>query len=60
MHCDRCAQRLIEIDRYGQQLIGCIEGNCWRGARALLLWNPVPPRLGKPRPASHSHAAFQR
>jgi hypothetical protein len=26
MHCDRCAQRLIEIDRYGQQLIGCIEG----------------------------------
>jgi hypothetical protein len=38
MHCDRCAQRLIEIDRYGQQLIGCIEGNCWRGARALLLW----------------------
>ena len=29
MHCDRCGERLIEIDRHGERLTGCIECNCW-------------------------------
>jgi hypothetical protein len=27
MQCDRCGERLIEIDRYGERLTGCIECN---------------------------------
>ena len=30
MHCDRCGERLIEIDRYGERLTGCVQCNCWR------------------------------
>ena len=29
MQCDRCGERLIEIDRYGERLTGCIECNRW-------------------------------
>jgi hypothetical protein len=29
MRCDRCGGRLIEIDRYGERLTGCIECNRW-------------------------------
>jgi hypothetical protein len=37
MDCDRCQQPLIEIDRYGEQLIGCIECNCWRGEKSAFI-----------------------
>jgi hypothetical protein len=29
MQCDRCGERLIEIDRYGERLTGCIKCNRW-------------------------------
>jgi hypothetical protein len=28
--CKQCNQRLVEIDNYGERLIGCIECNRWR------------------------------
>jgi hypothetical protein len=34
MQCDRCGERLIEIDRYGEQLIGCIECNRWLSSKS--------------------------
>ena len=27
--CKQCNQRLVEIDNYGERLIGCIECNRW-------------------------------
>jgi hypothetical protein len=27
--CTHCHQRLIELDHYGERLIGCIECNRW-------------------------------
>ena len=30
MQCDRCGERLIEIDRRGERLTGCVECNCWK------------------------------
>ena len=30
MLCDRHGERLIEIDRYGERLFGCVECNCWK------------------------------
>jgi hypothetical protein len=40
--CDRCNQALIEIDHYGERLVGCIECNrwSWRGSQRLLLELP--------------------
>jgi hypothetical protein len=35
--CDRCQQPLIKIVRYGEQLIGCIECNCWRGGKSAFI-----------------------
>jgi hypothetical protein len=29
-HCPHCHRPLIEIDHYGERLIGCIECNSWR------------------------------
>jgi hypothetical protein len=29
MNCPHCHRPLIEIDRYGERLIGCIECNVW-------------------------------
>jgi hypothetical protein len=29
MQCDRCGDRFIEIDRYGERLTGCTECNRW-------------------------------
>ena len=29
--CDRCDAPLIEIDHWGEHLMGCIECNTWRG-----------------------------
>jgi hypothetical protein len=34
MECERCHQPMIEIDRYGERLIGCLDCNCWRGGRS--------------------------
>jgi hypothetical protein len=38
MNCDRCHQPLIDIDYYGEQLVGCIECNCWRGGKSEFLF----------------------
>jgi hypothetical protein len=27
--CERCGGKLIEIDRYGERFVGCIECNRW-------------------------------
>ena len=37
MLCDRCDQPLIEIDRYGERLTGCIECNCWSGNKSAFI-----------------------
>lgn len=29
--CDRCGSPLIQIDRYGDRLTGCLACNLWRG-----------------------------
>jgi hypothetical protein len=36
--CKRCNQPLVEIDNYGERLIGCIECNqwTWRGSKRLI------------------------
>jgi hypothetical protein len=34
MDCDRCGERIIEIDRHGERLIGCLECNCWSSSRS--------------------------
>jgi hypothetical protein len=33
MLCD-CGEQLIEIDRYGERLTGCIECNRWRSDKS--------------------------
>ena len=40
--CDRCNQALIEIDHFGEWLVGCMECNrwTWRGSLQLLLELP--------------------
>jgi len=38
MQCERCQQLLIEIERYGDYLIGCIECNCWQSNKSALSW----------------------
>lgn len=35
--CDRCKRPLIEIDHYGERLIGCVECNCWRGSKRAFI-----------------------
>jgi hypothetical protein len=37
--CKQCHQPLVEIDHYGERLIGCIECNRWkwRGSESILL-----------------------
>jgi hypothetical protein len=37
MDCERCQQPLIEIERYGEQLTGCIDCNCWRGSKSAFI-----------------------
>jgi hypothetical protein len=37
MDCDRCNGPLIEIDRYRERLVGCIECNCCRGGRSAFI-----------------------
>ena len=28
---------MIEIDRYGERLIGCIDCNCWQGRKSAFI-----------------------
>jgi len=35
-HCSQCNALLIEIDLYGERLIGCIECNRWTRGRVAL------------------------
>jgi hypothetical protein len=37
MDCARCKRLLVEIDRYGEQLIGCLECNCWRASKSAFI-----------------------
>jgi hypothetical protein len=37
MHCDRCGEDVIEIDRYGERLTGCIECNRWRSSQSAFI-----------------------
>ena len=37
MLCDRCEQPLIEIDRYGERLTGCLECNSWRSDKRAFI-----------------------
>jgi len=36
--CKQCYQPLVEIDNYGERLLGCIECNhwTWRGSKQLI------------------------
>jgi hypothetical protein len=45
-NCDRCKRPLIEIDHYGEQLVGCIECNRWgfRGSKRLFMELPEEER----------------
>jgi len=40
--CPWCRAQLIEIDYYGQRLIGCVECNrwTWRGSKHLIMELP--------------------
>ena len=50
-NCDRCKRPLIEIDHYGERLVGCIECNrwSWRGSRRLIMQLPEDRALQKIR-----------
>ena len=37
MQCERCQQLLIEIERYGDHLIGCVECNCWQSNKSAFI-----------------------
>ena len=37
MQCDACGERLIEIDRYGERLTGCIECNRWSSDKSAFV-----------------------
>jgi hypothetical protein len=37
MECARCHQPMIEIDHYGERLIGCIDCNCWQGRMSAFI-----------------------
>jgi hypothetical protein len=45
--CPHCRRPLIEIDHYGERLIGCIECNRWkwRGSEQLLMEELSPEDL---------------
>ena len=40
--CDRCDAPLIEIDQYGERLVGCIECNCWSRRDSAQLFMELP------------------
>ena len=37
MDCDRCGERIIEIDRRGERLTGCAGCNCWSGDKSAFI-----------------------
>jgi hypothetical protein len=37
MTWERCSEPVIEIDYYGERLVGCIECNCWHGGKSAFL-----------------------
>ena len=37
MRCDLCGERLIEIDRRGERLTGCVECNRWSSSRSAFV-----------------------
>jgi hypothetical protein len=37
MNCDRCNEPMIEIEHDGEQLIGCMDCNCWKGSRSAFI-----------------------
>jgi hypothetical protein len=36
-HCAQCHGPLIEIDHYGERLIGCIDCNCWQSSKSAFI-----------------------
>jgi hypothetical protein len=40
--CEKCNRQLIEIDHYGERLIGCIDCNrwSWEGSKRLFMELP--------------------
>ena len=36
-HCEDCAAALVEIDHYGERLIGCIDCNVWRSNKRAFI-----------------------
>jgi hypothetical protein len=54
MHCDRCGERLIEIDRYGEQLNGCIECNRWRSSKSAFVVELSPEDIRALRELQHN------
>jgi hypothetical protein len=37
MLSDRSEQPLIDIDRYGERLTGCLQCNCWRSDKSAFI-----------------------
>jgi hypothetical protein len=37
MNCDRRNEPVIEIEHWDEQLVGCMECNCWRGGRSAFI-----------------------
>ena len=35
--CPQCEEPIVEIDHYGDRLVGCIECNCWMGENKILV-----------------------
>ena len=50
MDCARCGERIIEIDRHGERLIGCLECNCWSSSRTA--FTVECPRQSRPHQAT--------
>jgi hypothetical protein len=40
--CSRCKRTLIEIDHYGERLIGCIDCNRWSWEGSKRLFRELP------------------
>src|SRR5262249_410529 len=49
MNGDRCNDPMIEIEHYGDQLIGCIDCNCWKGSGSAFIVDLSRRSSGAPR-----------
>jgi hypothetical protein len=58
MHCDRCGERLIEIDTYGERLTGCMTGciecNCWQSSKSAFVVELSPEDIRALRELQHN------